>query len=66
MKQQCYPKEITVSESEAKIDLQKLLDLTTSRLVKVQDEVIERIPKNVKKVDIYYKWGLDGSTEIRI
>ncbi|KAF2887918.1 hypothetical protein ILUMI_18255 [Ignelater luminosus] len=61
-KQQCYPDNISVTESEAQIPLQDLLDHTVKRLVQVQSEVLEqRIPDNVDIINILYKWSLDGS-----
>jgi hypothetical protein len=62
VKQTCYPKNITVSESEARIPLQNLFDHTIARLVEVQQEVIcLHLPVEVPTIDVFYKWGLDGS-----
>lgn len=62
IKQTCYPENITVSESEARIPLQNLLDHTVTRLFEVQQEVFSlHLPPEVYEVNVYYKWGLDGS-----
>lgn len=58
----CYPLNIYVSEIEARILVQSLLDHTIKRLFEVQQEVISlHLPADVFVIDVYYKWGLDGS-----
>lgn len=48
---------MTVTETEAKVDLQNLLDLTAFRLTKTLPS--ELVPE---KCTLYHKWGLDGSS----
>lgn len=61
-KKMCYPPNITVSEKEAFVPLQDLLTHTAERLTQVQAEVIlQNISENSNIIEIYYKWGLDGS-----
>lgn len=63
VKKECYPDNycITVTETEASIQLQSLLDLTTKRLVQVQTEILEQLPTGINEINMIYKWGLDGS-----
>lgn len=62
VKKKCYPNNISISESEAAIPLQDLLDLTIRRLFEVQSEVFQlHLPTEVEQIDVHYKWGLDGS-----
>lgn len=61
VKKQCYPKNVIITDTEARIPLQDLLDLTIQRLVQVQLEVLQRMPSDITTVDVMYKWGLDGS-----
>ncbi|EFN63549.1 hypothetical protein EAG_13557, partial [Camponotus floridanus] len=56
-KKQCYPENIKITELEAVVDLQSLVDHTISRLfLTIQTD---RIPK---KCLVFYKWGFDGSS----
>lgn len=62
IKQTCYPENVTISDIEARIPIQKVLDHTVTRLFEVQKEVISlHLPPEVFEIDVYYKWGLDGS-----
>lgn len=58
---QCYPHNILVTDVEVNIPLQELLDFTLKRLTTVQAEVLERISNDVIQIDVFYKWGIDGS-----
>lgn len=54
-KQKCYPSNIKITENEAIVNLQSLLDHTTERLFQVIGEV------SSDNLIFFYKWGLDGS-----
>ncbi|XP_022828240.1 uncharacterized protein LOC111357680 isoform X1 [Spodoptera litura] len=60
----CYPLEehISITESRADIRLQAILDLTTNRLVKVQNEVIRSVLSKSSSFTLVSKWGCDGSS----
>jgi hypothetical protein len=60
----CYPDDIQVTETEVKIPLQNLMDLTVKRLCAVQSEVFSIIP-DVSEVHLVCKWGCDGSQQSR-
>ena len=60
-KKQCYPPNISITETAAQVQLQDLLDLTIRRLITVQHEVLQRVPEGVTTINAIYKWGLDGS-----
>ena len=60
-KKKCYPSNINVTETEATVPLQDLLDLTVKRLVQVQSEVIAQNILHKDILEVFYKWGLDGS-----
>ena len=62
VKKTCYPNNIKISESEVSIPVQDLLDFTICRLFEVQKEVfLLHLPTEIVQIDVYYKWGLDGS-----
>lgn len=62
VKKKCYPPGMFITESEATIPLQNLLDLTISRLAQIQSEVLlQNVPDEVININVFYKWGLDGS-----
>jgi len=48
-----YPKEIMVTESHAKVELQSLLDHTASRIMQLQAEVIQNIKDKRLQILIY-------------
>lgn len=60
-KRKVYPPNLIITDLTAKIPLQDLLNHTISRLVLVQAEVFERVSNITTHVDVFYKWGLDGS-----
>lgn len=60
-KKHCYPQNILITETEARIPLKNLLELTVQRLTQIQSEVLERVRAEVSVINIIYKWGLDGS-----
>lgn len=65
-KQECYPKEqsISVTETCADIILQDLLDHTSLRLCKYLAEVIETCTVEEKNnLQLITKWGCDGSQQ---
>lgn len=57
-KKRCYPPDefIHVSESEAVVELEALLNHTFTRLM----EFLK--PKIMGNVTVYFKWGMDGSS----
>lgn len=60
-KKACYPDMIDVTERGASIDLQSLLDHTTSRIIlSVENEKREKF--NGQKLVLYSKWGMDGAS----
>lgn len=62
-KREIYPKK-TVSETEAEIKLQDLVDNTATRLCKYLDDVLESCSEMEKsKLTLSYKWGCDGSQQ---
>lgn len=61
-KKKCYPANIIISENEAMVPLLDLLIHITERLVQVQKDVIlQNISEDCDTIEVYYKWGLDGS-----
>ena len=53
----------TVSESCAQIELQALLDHTTSRIIQLQADVIDTLnPEILQKLVLHCKWVCDGSS----
>lgn len=61
-KRKCYPANIEINENEAVVPLQDLLAHTTQRLAQVQTDVIlQYISTDCDTIEVYYKWGLDGS-----
>lgn len=62
-KTECYPVEnsMRVTETCCEIQLQALLDHTTSRLYKYVAEVVETLSKKEKEhLVVIVKWGCDG------
>jgi len=59
-KTSCYPEKISVSESQAEVELQNLVDHTASRILKLQGDVLAN--DNVCNLILIGKWGFDGST----
>lgn len=60
----CYPddKHILVTEMEAKIDLQALLDITVKRLILTLPHIQTNSQGNDMKFTLISKWGCDGSS----
>lgn len=60
-KKKCYPKNINVTETAAKVSLQDLLDHTSTRLLetKTEDDI-----KELEEEDLilHTKWGCDGAS----
>lgn len=61
-KQECYPKDIVITESSANVSLQNLLDHTTTRIFqcKTKEELNEI---NGESLTLFSKWGCDGASE---
>lgn len=59
-KLECYPpkEKVTINETVASIDIQALLDITSSRLLKVCEENID----NHTNLKLICKWGFDGAS----
>lgn len=62
-KEQCYPKNIEITETEVQIPVQDILDHTVQRLSHVQQDVLLLHHDHAKNstIKVIYKWGLDGS-----
>ena len=60
-KQQCYPENITITETGGAVELQSLLDFTAVRIFSlISNEDLKKV-KN-KQVILHGKWGLDGAS----
>lgn len=59
-KKECYPENIEVTESSARVPLQNLLDHTAERILKSksQDELL----MTSQSLTLYTKWGCDGAS----
>lgn len=55
----CYPNGITVTEQEAYVDLQNIVNHTASRLLQT---INNALLTDASEVTILYKWGFDGSS----
>ena len=61
-KRKCYPANIKITENEAVVPLLDLLTHTIQRLAQVQaDVILQNISEDCDTIEVYYKWGLDGS-----
>lgn len=63
-KEECYPKNITVTESSAEVGLQELFDHTFQRIVKIESvvSVLEKMPPDeLENLELVFKYGMDGS-----
>lgn len=60
-KKRCYPSDEIVTESSAEIELQSLLDHTTTRILESQSDVLSNVDIS-KEFVLVGKWGFDGST----
>lgn len=59
-KKECYPDNITVSESGVNVALQNLLNHTSARFIKLLSDKIEKnTPQNLTMI---LKWGCDGAS----
>ncbi|XP_025422389.1 uncharacterized protein LOC112692072 [Sipha flava] len=59
-KKECYPDNLHVSETNCFIPIQDLFNHTTHRIFKISG-VPKVIEMQMKKFEIIYKWGCDGS-----
>lgn len=57
-KKECYPDDINITEQEAIVPLQSLLDHISSRFLLYLNNNIEE----GSDIIIYHKWGFDGSS----
>lgn len=63
VKKKCYTENLSVSESKAEVELQSLLNHTTSRILESQKEILDRVPEDsTHNLTLIGKWGFDGST----
>lgn len=66
IKKECYPPDhsIVITESSAEIKMLALLNTTTSRIVQVQETVLQQCINDIQpdSVECVYKWGFDGSS----
>lgn len=59
----CYPKDVQVTETEAVVPLQSLLDHTATRLIHSQKSVLlTQSISSSDKIVLHTKWGFDGSS----
>lgn len=62
-KKNCYPKDITITETRAEVKLQSLLNHTCRRMLLVQKDFIKELPSDTcGKLNLIVKWGFDGSS----
>ena len=64
-KYECYPQNITITETVAEVKLSSLLNHTVSRLLEVPcvKEKISLLMPSVRKLGVFTcKWGFDGAT----
>ena len=62
-KLKCYPTHISIDETSAEVKLQTLLDHTCSRILQIQDEVINAIDEEtLGNLRFIFKWRCDGSS----
>ncbi|CAH1109005.1 unnamed protein product [Psylliodes chrysocephalus] len=62
-KTKCYPNNIKVSKTFAKVLLQDLFNHTVERLISVQESVISSLNnEQVEKLQLMTKWGFHGSS----
>lgn len=67
-KQECYPPQsaLRVTATCAEMDLQSLMDHTVIRLSKFLEEVLMTLDANERmSLQLYCKWGCDGSQQTR-
>lgn len=63
-KTRCYPSNISVNETIAEVKLQPLLDHTCTRILRVQNDVIDMLDQtDVRHLKLILKWGMDGSSD---
>ena len=61
-KKECYPENITFSETGAEIVLQDLLNHTASRLIDLNKDMINSLETSSIALNLISKWGYDGSS----
>jgi len=63
-KKRCYPKDIFITEEQAGVPLQSLLNHTCERLIEVQKDVLTYVAKsrNTIKLTLFCKYGFDGTS----
>ena len=63
-KKRCYPSNILISETCAEVQLQSLLNHTGTRILEIQNDVLDRMDEHVLgNLMLVVKWGFDGSSE---
>lgn len=61
-KEMFYTVNIKINENEAIVSVQDLLNHTVQRLSEIQaDVILQNISYDRDTIEVYYKWGLDGS-----
>lgn len=62
-KKRCYPTNIEITESSARISLQSMVDHSVQRLLQAHGALLEQIDVNKRNaLQIIFKWGCDGSS----
>lgn len=63
-KTRCYPPDIKVTETLAEVPLQSLLHYIASRILSVQNDVIQTLSEDkVRSLELIAKYGFDGSSD---
>lgn len=66
VKKECYPEIHRVTETCAEVQVQKLMDHTTNRLISHLGEVVEQLNEEEKSsLTLISKWGCDGSQQMQ-
>lgn len=53
---------MTITETKVEVKLQELLNHTSKRIIKVQNEVLQTLcPDELQNLVLISKWGCDGS-----
>lgn len=61
-KKKSYPNDLKVTETEAEVSLQTLLDHTATRILQSQKPVFDPMCSENSEMVLFSKWGFDGSS----
>lgn len=66
VKKECYPEIHRVTETCAEVQVQKLMDHTTNRLMSHLGEIVEQLSEEeISSLTVISKWGCDGSQQMQ-